>query len=44
MYDPEGQEEITNILEDKNYGNDEKQECQKKLGLSSEMDINMVHR
>ena len=38
------QEENTNIPEEKKDGNENKVECLKKLGLSSEMNINVVHR
>ena len=43
-YSPEGQEANINIPEKNKYGNDDKEEWRKKLGLSSEMDINVVHR
>ena len=43
-YAPERHEELTNIPEYKNYGNDKKEEWRKKLGLKSEMDIDVVHR
>ena len=44
MYAPEGQEVLTNLPEEKKYGNDKKEEWHKKLGLTSEMEINVVHR
>ena len=43
-YAPERQEALTNIPEKKNDTSDEKEEWRKKLGLSSDMDINVVHR
>ena len=42
-YPPEwskSQDENTNLPEDNKYGNDDKGEWRKKLGLPSEMDIN----
>ena len=43
-YVPEGQESLTNIPEYKRDTSDKKEEWCKKLSLSSEMDINVVHR
>ena len=43
-YAPEGKEALTNLPEEKKEGNDEKEEWRNNLGLSSEMDINVVHR
>ena len=44
QYSLEGKEENTNLPEEKKDGNYEKEEGHKKLGLSSEMYINVVHR
>ena len=44
IYYPEGQEALTDLTEQKNDTSDEKEEWRKKLGLSSEMDLNVVHR
>ena len=43
-YAPERQEANTNFTEVKKCGNNEKEECHKKLGISIKMDINVVHR
>ena len=43
-YAPEGQEAITNLLEQKKETSDKQQDWCKKFGLSSEVDIDMVHR
>ena len=44
LYAPEGQEANTNLPEDNKYGNGYKEELQKKIGISIEMDINVLHR
>ena len=43
-YSPEGQDALTNIPEKKTEISDKKEEWGKKLGLSSEMYINVIHR
>ena len=43
-YSPEGQEALTNLPENKMKTSEEKEEWRKKLGLSSEIDIKVVHR
>ena len=43
-YAPEGQEALINVSEKKNDTSDEKEECRKKLSLSSEMEIKVVHK
>ena len=43
-YSPEGQEALTNLTEKIIETSDKKGEWRNKLGLSSEMDINVVHR
>ena len=43
-YALEGQVTNTNLPEEKKDSNYEKQEWYKKLGISSEMDTNVVHR
>ena len=35
---------LTNLPEENKYGNDKKEEWCKKLGLSSKIDIHVVHR
>ena len=44
IYTLEGQEALTNLPENKIETGFEKEEWRKKLGLSIEMDINVVHR
>ena len=43
-YAPEGQEAPTNIPDKKIETSNEKKELRKKLGISSDMDTNEVHR
>ena len=43
-YVPEGQEALTNIPENIMETSDKKEEWRKKFGLSSKMDINVIHR
>ena len=43
-YAPEGQEALANLTEQKKDISDKKEEWRKRLDLSSEMDINVVHR